>query len=343
LLSSKGFSLGAGPVLAGRRDPGWCARRDDGPLGGLPCARGHGDRPLEEFSLVEAVDQIHVWVTERTEKVSGDAMDPEKGTAKLLEFLLKDVEKGRTLPAGWDAGMPDEWKEHPSIARLYRTTRRSGGRLHGPRGGCSGKISDKPGDEDWLYASIFEAIDAVAKDDHFAEREFRVLISFMLTVAGKESGLKKTDLLQAFKAARTEHAEQGDAMTNRLRLPSWCSRCSSATARSATTTRSSGSGTGRASSAWTRTTLQVHRGEHHRVRPGPDAQRLPADCPGHAAPVQGDLIQSEERGVNFANGFVGEDLRLLAHDPKYGATFYDAVRVSRGDRCPRWMEFLHSC
>jgi P4 family phage/plasmid primase-like protien len=60
---------------------------------------------------------------------------------------------------------------------------------------------------------------------------------------------------------------------------------------------------------------------------------------------RGDLIQCEDRVINFANGAVGEDLRLLEHDPKYGATFtlpfeYDREKASR---CPKWIEFLHDC
>jgi putative DNA primase/helicase len=45
-------------------------------------------------------------------------MDPQKGIAKLLEFLLRDIEGGRTLPEGWDAGLTEEQLEHPTIAAI---------------------------------------------------------------------------------------------------------------------------------------------------------------------------------------------------------------------------------
>jgi P4 family phage/plasmid primase-like protien len=59
---------------------------------------------------------------------------------------------------------------------------------------------------------------------------------------------------------------------------------------------------------------------------------------------KGQLVQSEERGINFANGFVGEDLQLIEHDPKFGATFTLPFNYDRDNatRCNRWLEFLHS-
>jgi P4 family phage/plasmid primase-like protien len=57
------------------------------------------------------------------------------------------------------------------------------------------------------------------------------------------------------------------------------------------------------------------------------------------------LAQSVERGINFANGFVGEDLQLITHDPKFGATFTLPFNYDRDNatRCVKWLEFLHSC
>jgi hypothetical protein len=58
------------------------------------------------------------WVENFTARVAGDDMDPQKGVAKLLEFLLRDIEGGRTLPEGWDAGSPKSSSKHPTIAAI---------------------------------------------------------------------------------------------------------------------------------------------------------------------------------------------------------------------------------
>lgn len=58
------------------------------------------------------------WVRNFTATVAGDAMDAEKGMAKLLEFLLKDIEGGATLPGGWDDGLSEVELAHPTVASI---------------------------------------------------------------------------------------------------------------------------------------------------------------------------------------------------------------------------------
>src|SRR3546814_13541889 len=60
---------------------------------------------------------------------------------------------------------------------------------------------------------------------------------------------------------------------------------------------------------------------------------------------KGMLVQGDDRGINFANGFVGEDLFVTDHDPKYGATFTLPFEYNRdaASQCPKWLAFLHSC
>src|SRR3546814_14399916 len=79
-----------------------------------------------KFSLWEAIMHMHTWVENFTAKVSGDVMDPQKGVAKLLEFLLKDLEKGRTMPEGWDADMTAEFANDPRVVELRSDERRVG-------------------------------------------------------------------------------------------------------------------------------------------------------------------------------------------------------------------------
>lgn len=344
LLSAKGFELGAGGrsspvdiVPAGERDVQMI--RHAGYLARVVLGIDKSAR----FSLIEAVNHMHHWVSTFTAKVSGDAMDPEKGVAKLLEFLLKDVEKGRTMPEGWDAGIPDEWMQHPTIAKLIEMNTAARWSISRAKAWLAGKLAEKPEDDEWAVARVWELIDEVAKDDHFEERDFRVLITFILTVCGKSLGLKKSDLLIAYKEAKK--GGNGDAeMENQA-----------AVARSVLEEMQRNG------------EIRYHNGQFWQWN-GSCFQRLEekdvymyiADNvkdsmlvrthSGYSAVVSimenmcaSELIQSEERGINFANGFVGEDLKLVDHDPKYGATFTLPFEYKPGERCPRWMEFLHSC
>src|SRR3546814_14102167 len=70
------------------------------------------------FSLWEAIMHMHTWVENFTAKVSGDVMELYKGVAKLIEFLLKDLETGRRLPEDWWAVMQEGFVTAHSVGEL---------------------------------------------------------------------------------------------------------------------------------------------------------------------------------------------------------------------------------
>lgn len=58
-----------------------------------------------ERSLKDALDLMEFWCVDRAQSVEGDSLDPNKGLGKVVEFLKRDVLKGRILPVGWDIGI----------------------------------------------------------------------------------------------------------------------------------------------------------------------------------------------------------------------------------------------
>ena len=100
LLGAKGFEIGAGGrsspidiVPAGERDVQMV--RHAGYLARVVL----GIDKSVQFSLAEALGHMHHWVEHYAAPVSGDMMSPEKGVAKLLEFLAKKG-LGSASPAG---------------------------------------------------------------------------------------------------------------------------------------------------------------------------------------------------------------------------------------------------
>lgn len=63
-------------------------------------------------SLKEALSQLETWAENFTEKVVGDPIDIKRGKANLVTFLFREVngEKKRVLPIGWDDGLTQEEK-----------------------------------------------------------------------------------------------------------------------------------------------------------------------------------------------------------------------------------------
>ena len=345
LLGAKGFALGAGGrsspldvIPAGERDVQMI--RHAGYLSRVVL----GIDRSANFALYEAILHMHTWVEQFTAKVSGDAMDPQKGVAKLLEFLIKDLEKGRTMPEGWDAGLPDAWREHPTIQMMFEKNESQRWDVDKAIEWLSGKIADNPSDNRWCRARIEEIISEVAKDEHFTEFQFRQLVSYIVNVAGSNLGMKKSDLLIAYKEAKKGH-EAGEMETQALIAQSVLEEMQRA-GEIRFDHDQFWQWNGSCFAHLDEATIYMHVANNVKdsllVRRNSDYKAiievLEKMC-------KGALIQVEDRGINFANGFVGEDLFVADHDPKFGATFTLPFEYNRenASRCNRWLEFLHSC
>lgn len=345
LLGAKGFELGAGGrsspldvIPSGERDV--MMVRHAGYLARVVL----GIDRSASFSLWDAIQQMYHWVEAFTAKVSGDAMDPNKGVAKLLEFLIKDLEKGRTMPEGWDAGLPDEWLAHPTIVSMQERNQSQRWTLAKARAWLGGKIAEKPEDDDWALARVGELLGEVAKDDQFKEMDLRALITYIINICGKNLGLKKSDLLIAYKEAKKGDAE-GEAESHAVIAQQVLEDMQ----RSGEIRYDHGQfwqWNGSCFSRLDEDTIYMHVATNVKdsmiVRRNSDYKAiievLQRMC-------RGQLIQVEDRGINFANGFVGEDLFIAEHDPKFGATFTLPFEYDRDNstRCNRFFEFLHSC
>ena len=299
-----------------------------------------------EFPLAEAIDQMTHWVRQFTATVSGDEMDPGKGIAKLLEFLVKDIEKGKSLPEGWDAGLTDTWEENETIKLIREKNKVSRWTLVKARDWLTGKIAEKPQDDDWAMARVQELLDLVAKDDKFSEMDFRALIGFIQKTAGS-ADLKfgKSDLLQGYKSAKREAEggedwedhetiarsvlEQiervGELRFDKDRFWQWNGSCFK----------------------------QIpHEDIYMDIANNIKGSKLVQRHNDYASITKvlermcrKELNEVYETGLNFANGWVGEDLQIVDHSPKYGATFtlpfeYKPELASRANR---FFEFLTDC
>jgi putative DNA primase/helicase len=300
----------------------------------------------QKWSLNEAVAQMHTWVRDFTAQVSGDSLDPEKGTAKLLEFLMKDLEKGRTMPEGWDANMPPEWKDDPRIAKLFELNESQRWSVERAAAWFAGKVAEKPEDPTWIRERVWEIIDHTAKDDHFLERDVRVLITHILGLCGKDFGFKKSDLLIAWKQSKKGGNSAEDEQESHAKIAKEALEILEQSGEIRYDHGQFWQWSGASFQPLDENDLYKHVAECVTVSP------LARTHSGYSQVVHvmqnlrtGTLIQSEERGINFANGFVGEDLRVFDHDPKYGCTFTLPFNYDRelASRCNHWLAFLHSC
>jgi putative DNA primase/helicase len=347
LLGTKGFSVSKGTrsgpvdvVPEGERDVQMV--RHAGYLARVVL----GIDKNSQFSLGEAIDQMTHWVRTYTATVSGDNMDPGKGVAKLLEFLVKDLEKGRSLPEGWDADLDETWEKNETILLIREKNKVSRWTLTKARDWLTGKIAERPHDDDWAMARVQELLQNVAKDDKFTEMDFRALVGYIQKTAGNED-LKfgKADLLQGYKSAKREAEggedwedhetiaravlEQiervGELRFDKDRFWQWNGSCFKHMPHEELYMEIANNIKGSK-------LVQRHNDYSSVTKVLERMTRKP-------------LIEAYETGINFANGWVGEDLVPVDHSPKYGATFTlpFEYRPELASRANRFFEFLTDC
>lgn len=300
-----------------------------------------------EFSLQAAIDHMTHWVRQFTTTVSnGDNMDAGKGIAKLFEFLIKDLDKGKSLPEHWDADLTDFWKENESIKIIFEKNKVSRWTVVKAKDWLREKVSEKPTDDDWIMARVQELLSLVAKDDKFTEFDFRALVGYIQKIAGSgDLKFGKADLLQGYKRAKSEAEggedwedhetiarvvlEQiqrvGEVRFDRDRFWQWNGSCFKHVDHDEIYMEIANNIKG--------SKLVQRHNDYASV-----TKVLERMC-------RNPLIEAMETGINFANGWVSEDLSIDEHSPKYGATFtlpfeYKPELASRANR---FFEFLSDC
>lgn len=332
-LSHQGRSKPTEVVPAGVRDNMMVARA------GYYSRAIRGLDGKAEFTLAEAIEHIHHWVSEYTASVSGDDMDPEKGVTKLLEFLLKDIEKGKTLPTGWDTGLTESQLGHPTIQALVEKNRVQRWTYTKAKAWIEGQVaSNVSGDDDFILDRVDEIIQLVAADENFTRSHFMSLRPHLERAAGDASP-GKVALVAAFDAARrgdmdqdSSHAEIAQSVIEELSRKGevrwaqggfwqWDGACFGVLLDDEVFNE----------------VVQIKNNKL--VLRHNDYVSL-VKTVGKLS--SRELIEVPEGGVNFANGFLDLNGDLQDHDPKYGQTFTMPFNYipARANEAHKWLEFL---
>lgn len=65
-----------------------------------------------EITFLQAISNMRAWIDSNVEKVSGDNVDCDKGCMQIVQYILHDVNsKNKILPTGWDEGMTEDEKK----------------------------------------------------------------------------------------------------------------------------------------------------------------------------------------------------------------------------------------
>lgn len=268
-----------------------------------------------ERSVKEAVGMLRSYHTEYVERVAGDEVEIEKHVENLLRFLRKDVlDKGKILPDGWDDGLSVEMKEQWGINFGADQVEWSFLEL---RDYMKDQFETEGGlDEARKMTVIDKVLRKISASNQLMKLDEERLLQFIVDVSGL--GLRMSAVRQRLAELRrgdilgTDHSEIARVTLKDLE-DTWPIR------------RHAGG-------------LWRYMGSHWEPMPeglilakisndfgSLSAARKSNDHRGILTVMtnlcEDGIQESKVRGVNFANGFLTEQLELVPHNPKHGMTY----------------------
>jgi P4 family phage/plasmid primase-like protien len=293
-----------------------------------------------KFSLAEAMKHMAHWVENFTAHTSGDDMDPNKGVAKLVEFLLRDVEGGATLPTGWDDGLTDDQRGHGPIAAMIEKNQIQRWDYDKAIEWFDAQVMIDPDNRGRTIQLVNMLIENLAKDENFSESDSKLVINTLVERTKGKIPYSRPDLKNDFKAARRgdrDVAEDHEAIAREILEA--MNRGGEVRFDQGMFWQWSGAHFGQLEED----DVYMHIAEN--VKGNLLARRhndYIAITKTVAKMARMPLAKELEDGINFANGFLDTDLQLHDHSPKYGKTFTMSFNYvpERAGEAHKWLEYL---
>ena len=291
-----------------------------------------------ERTLSEALSEMTHWVENFVEKVVGDEMSPQKAQQKLVEFLVRDVTsaRGLSLPIGWDEGLSDEDKQNLGLnftkddelwdrERILEYLATEFNR-HG-----------KPDSAGWAQA-VDVALSQLAKSDGRMslideERILRFIVTQSQSTMSLGTLKKQVVMLRKGDIEGTDHnqiAEKVEEYINQygeIRYDAGCFW------------QWKGAHWEKADNMAIIKIIQSEFGFYPACRRHSDYAGVMKVL---AANVARPLKQVHINGLNFANGFLNDQMQLVDHNPDYGMTYTlpYCYKPEVAGHMPMFMQFL---
>lgn len=291
-----------------------------------------------ERSLQEAIGMLRSYESEFVQQVAGDGIDVEKHVDNLIKFLKRDVfEKGKVLPEGWDDGLEaaekkdmgldfdkdhEEWSFDELLDHL------------------KGQFEKHPRESQGRSDAVEYVLQKIARSSNISKLEEERLIQYIVDVSQLrlKMGAIRTRLreLRQGEITGADHSEIAKAVLDDLEEV-WMVR------------RNAGE-------------LWRYKGSHWEPMPENEILAKIARDYGHmqAARKHSDhngvmktmitladegIKRINEKGVNFANGFLTETLEFVDHDPDQGMVYTLPFRYvpEMASKAHQFFDFLQSC
>lgn len=293
-----------------------------------------------EYTVRQALDLHSVWCADYTAQTKGDPIDVEKGQRQIIQFLLSDLKRtGRILPPGWDDGLTPEQKLDFGI-----------------------HIDESQ--EEWtcvqLTDYIFQKLEHSTSD---ADPERMKVVDFIVQKISKSKNLKEyekekvlktlkahsgTDVpLSAFKkeiaklqAGPIEGANHTEIAEEVLKV--YQERNGLLTFFQENFYQWTGSHWKYVEPRELTTIVAKEFGDLDAAKKAHDHKGI-VETIRNLVP-KGYLSNQPLEGINFANGFLTKELKLVPHQPEQGMTYAldYCYRPELAGKCPVFFKYLES-
>lgn len=327
-LSLSGSSRVTDFVSAGARDTSMTER-----AGLFAYAVMRGERTLKE-----AIGMLRSVGTEFVETVAGDQVDIEKHVSNLIKFIHRDVtDKGKKLPQGWDADLSGQEMKDLGLDFGEEDLQWDFNRL---RDHLREQFEKFPDDSNGRSEAVEYVLARMAHSDALSLIDENRMLDYISHTSGLN--VRVTILRRRLAELRQtgitggDHNEIAQAVLDDLQLTNLVRRHNSS--------------------------LWIYKGSHWQPLQMEmvmakiaqeyghmDAGKRHGDHKGIMATIiniaEGGLRRIDKHGVNFANGFLDDDLVLKPHDPDYGCTYTLPFRYlkEQAGQSPNFFQFLQDC
>ncbi|KVZ62261.1 bifunctional DNA primase/polymerase [Burkholderia ubonensis] len=324
-LSHSGWTRVVDFASAGSRDTSLTER-----AGLFAYAVMRGDR-----SLKEAIGMLQAYAADFVENVAGDPIDVDKHVKNMIKFLHRDVyDKQKVLPSGWDEGLTDEEKQAYS---LDFTKEQEEWGFDDLKQFLLDEFERFPKDSPQRSQSIDKALHKVATTSSLNKLEEDRILDFISTSGGM--GLKLSSLKARIKELRMGEIKGQDQSEVARAVIKDLEQMFPVRAHNGFLWKWAGSHWEKLDDNYVLSKISSDYGHLTACKKFNDIRGI-HNLMKTILP-QG-IRTLDVRGVNFANGFLTEDLKLLNHDPGYGMIYTLPFRYlpEIAGNCTMFFEFL---
>lgn len=290
-----------------------------------------------ERSLLEAIGMLRSYESDFVEKVVGDEVESEKHVNNLLRFLRRDVlEKNRVLPDGWDEGLTEEQKvswgidfdrDHQewTFDELVQYMK--------------DKFEQFPEESRGRSDAVEYVLARMSRATNLSKLDEERLMQYIVDVAGLR--LKLTALRARLRELRQGDVSGEDHSEIAMAVLSDFTQIYTIRRHGPGLYKYVGSHWEPLSDIEILAKIATDFGQMQAARRHSDHKGIYAIM---ITLAEDGIRRIDTRGVNFANGFLTEDLELIPHHPDQGMTYTLPFRylAEQSGKSHQFFDFLDS-